>query len=161
MSDIKRGFAPFVPSGAQVLILGSFPSVKSRSSEFYYGNPQNRFWRVLAEFFNEDTPISTSDKREFLTRHKIALWDMVSECEIEGSSDSSIKNYKVADVVNLLQNHKFGLIILNGGKARELFERYCHEADVPAVGLPSTSPANARFSKDEWFRALSRAFGRA
>ena len=105
------GFEPFCHINSKILILGSFPSVKSRKVEFYYGNPQNRFWSTVSEFFGEETPVTVDDKKNFLLKHDIALWDMVTECEIKGSMDSEIKNYKVADIKNLLQKFKIKYII--------------------------------------------------
>lgn len=155
------GFEPFCNRNSKILILGSFPSVKSRKVEFYYGNPQNRFWSTVSEFFGEETPVTVDDKKNFLLKHDIALWDMVTECEIKGSMDSEIKNYKVADIKNLLQKFKIKYIILNGGKAYEIFTENYADIGVDYVKLPSTSPANTRFSKGEWFDALSRVFKRA
>lgn len=158
MSERVFGFQPFYSSDSKILILGSFPSVKSRKAEFYYGNPQNRFWSTLSEFFGEDLPLGTENKKEFLLRHKIALWDIVTECEIVGSMDSEIKNYRVADIEKLLQKINVGLIILNGCKAYEIFcKKYAH-IRAEYIKLPSTSPANTRFSKEVWFDALSRVF---
>lgn len=161
MTEIKKGFEPFYGKDAKLLILGSFPSVKSRQTEFYYGNSQNRFWRVLSEFFGEITPRSVEQKKEFLIRRKIALWDIVTECEIVGSRDSTIKSFKIADIKNLLQKIEISLIIINGGKAAEIFEKNFPDLSVPYIKLPSTSPANARFSKEEWFCGLSRVFERS
>lgn len=160
MSDIQKGFEPFIGCNPKILILGSFPSVKSRKIEFYYGNPQNRFWKTLAEFFGQPLPQTVEDKKQFLSSNQIALWDVVTECEIVGSQDAKIKNFKVADVQNLLQKIDVQLIILNGSKAYEIFSRYYQEIDVPYIQLPSTSPANTRFSKEKWFDALSGVFGR-
>lgn len=161
MSEIKYGFAPFYGNGAKLLILGSFPSVKSRKTEFYYGNARNRFWSVLSEFFNEKTPLGVDEKKNFLLRNNIALWDIVTECEIVGSQDATISNFKVADVKNLLQKIKVCLIILNGSRAAEIFLKNYPDVGVPYLKLPSTSPANIRFSKEEWFCGLSRVFGRS
>lgn len=161
MSEIKRGFAPFYGKDAKLLILGSFPSVKSRQTNFYYGNSQNRFWRVLSEFFGENTPENQEEKEQFLIKHQIALWDIVTECEIVGSQDSTIKSYVVADIKNLLQKNDFCLIILNGRRAAEIFCENYADISVPYIKLPSTSPANARFSKEEWFCGLSRVFKRS
>lgn len=160
MENKVKGFEPFYSSDSQILILGSFPSVKSRQVEFYYGNPQNRFWSVLAEFFGETKPISVADKKAFLAKHGIALWDIVTECEIKGSMDSDIKNYRVADIENLLQKIKVRLIILNGSKAYEIFLKRYRDIETEYIKMPSTSPANTRFSKEEWFDALSRVFKR-
>ena len=160
MGEIKRGFEPFYGKNPQVLILGSFPSVKSRKVEFYYGNRQNRFWRTLSEFFGCEEPVSVEEKKKFLVSNGIALWDVVEECEIVGSQDSTIKNFKVADIKKLLQKIDVRIIILNGSKAYDIFSRYFSDIGVPYVQLPSTSPANTRFSKEKWFDELSGIFGR-
>ena len=159
MCDIKCGFLPVFDKNSRVLILGSFPSVKSRQVEFYYGNRQNRFWKILCGFFKEDIPESTSDKIAFLHKIHVALWDVVIECEIEGSSDSSIKNYKVADLREVLSVSTIELILLNGGKAFEIFNKFYGGISVPYIKLPSTSPANTRCDAGEWVRALSSVFG--
>lgn len=159
MSEIKYGFAPVYDENSRLLILGSFPSVKSRKTEFYYGNPRNAFWKTLCGFFGEGVPADTAGKIDFLKRRNIALWDMVTQCEIVGSQDTTIKNFKVADVKKLLQNSKISYIILNGVKAYEIFLNNFADVQVPYVKLPSTSPANTRFSKDEWYDCLSGFFG--
>lgn len=160
MNEIKKGFEPFFGGNPKILILGSFPSVKSRKIEFYYGNPQNRFWTTLAEYFGQSLPITVDDKKDFLCLNHIALWDVVAECEIVGSQDSKIKNFKVVDIQKLLQKIEVQLIILNGSKAYEIFIRHYPDIDVPYIQLPSTSPANTHFSKEQWFDALSGVFGR-
>lgn len=158
--EIKYGFEPFYDENSVLLILGSFPSVKSRQVEFYYGNKQNRFWKTVCGFFGEEVPGDIAGKKDFLKRRKIALWDMVTECEIVGSQDSKIKNFKVADIKKLLQNSKIHYIMLNGSKAAEIFLHDFGDISVPYVRLSSTSPANTRFDKEEWFDTLSRVFGR-
>lgn len=160
MDVIKHGFQPVFDENSKVLILGSFPSVKSREIEFYYGNKRNRFWETVCSYFGEEIPNDTKGKTEFLLRRNIALWDVVSECEIVGSKDDTIKNFEVADIKKVLQNSKTSFIILNGGKAYEIFLKHFEDIEVPFVKLSSTSPANTRFSKVEWYAALSRAFGR-
>lgn len=160
MSAIKVGFEPFAEQNSEVLILGSFPSVMSRKTEFYYGNPQNRFWKTLAEFFGVSKPETVEQKKDFLSANRVALWDVVTECEIEGSQDSTIKKFKVANIQKLLQKIDVKLIILNGGKAYEIFKKHFCDIKVPYIGLPSTSPANTRFSKEKWFDALSTVFER-
>lgn len=160
MSGLIKGFEPVYDKNSRVLILGSFPSVKSRKVEFYYGNRQNRFWRVVSAYFEEPLPQTTEEKINFLLKRNIALWDIVTECEIVGSQDSTIKNYKVADLKTLLQNSEIGYIILNGGKASSVFLSQYADINVPYEKLPSTSPANTRFDEKEWFNALSRAFNR-
>lgn len=159
MSQLKCGFQPFFEADSRVLILGSFPSVKSRAVEFYYGNRQNRFWPTVSSFFGENAPGSTEEKKEFLRRRKIALWDIVTECEITGSQDASIKNYKIANLRQVLDNAPIELIMINGGTALKLFERNYAGISTPYAGMPSTSPANTRFFKEKWEDALRRVFG--
>lgn len=161
MGEIKYGFAPFNAENGTLLILGSFPSVKSRQVEFYYGNRQNRFWKTVCGFFGEGVPESVEEKKNFLVRRNIVLWDTVTECEIVGSQDSKIKNFKVADIKKLLQNSKINYIILNGGKAAEIFEKYFGDVSVSYEKLPSTSPANTGFDGERWRNALQRAFSGA
>ena len=158
MSELVQGFDPVYDKDSKVLILGSFPSVKSRRVEFYYGNPQNRFWLVVCSYFGESIPESTESKREFLKRRNIALWDIVTECRIVGSQDATIKNFKVADLKTLLQNSKIGFIILNGSKAFSIFREHYTDIHTGYCKVPSTSPANTRFDEKEWKDALSRAF---
>ena len=161
MSGLINGLPPFGDTGSEILILGSFPSVLSRKAEFYYGNPLNRFWNTLAGYFGENTPQTAEDKKRFLLSHRIALWDIVTECEISGSKDSAIKNFKVADIKSFLQNKKIGFIILNGRKAYTIFSEHFKDLGVPYERVQSTSPANTHFKKEQWFDVLSRAFGRA
>lgn len=151
---IYKGFLPFFDENSEILILGSFPSVISRETNFYYGNKQNRFWKVLAEAFGEPAPETIGEKQALLKNHKIALWDVVAECEITGSLDSTIKNYKVADLQQVLDNAKIRKIILNGGKAKEIFLKNFRSLSDFAVFLPSTSPLNTRFDKTIWLNAL-------
>ncbi len=152
------GFEPVYDGNSRLLILGSFPSVKSRQTDFYYGNKQNRFWRVLCSHFGENIPDSVEDKRAFLLKYRIALWDVVTECEIIGSKDDTIKNFKVADIKTFLQNSQIKYIILNGSKAYSIFCGNYADIEVPFVKLPSTSPANTRFDEKEWHDAISAAF---
>lgn len=158
MSEIKRGFEPVWNRESKVLILGSFPSVKSRSSSFYYGNPQNRFWKVLCGYFGESVPYDNDGKRQFLYRRNIALWDVVAECEIVGSQDATIKNYTVADIPEVIEKSNISLIIVNGNKAYEIYSKHFSSIKTPCVKLPSTSPANTRFDKNLWYAALKAAF---
>lgn len=160
MGEIKRGFEPVYDKDSKLLILGSFPSVKSRQIDFYYGNKQNKFWKTVCGFFGEDVPEDTEGKKQFLYRRNIALWDIVTECEIVGSQDSTIKNFKTADIEKLLQNSKISFIMINGGTAFGIFEKRFADIKVPYKKLPSTSPANTRFSKEEWFDCLSGIFER-
>lgn len=160
MSERITGFAPFFQSDAKVLILGSFPSVKSREQSFYYGHPQNAFWRILSTFFDEDKPICADEKKAFCLRNKIALWDIVTDCEIVGSRDETIKNFTVANLQEVLQNAPIECILINGGRAYSIFEKHYGGLEIPYFKLPSTSPANARRKDDEWYFALRRAFNR-
>ncbi len=151
---IYKGFLPFFDENSEILILGSFPSVISRETNFYYGNKQNRFWKVLAEAFGEPAPETIGEKQALLKNHKIALWDVVTECEITGSLDSTIKNYKVADLRQVLDKANVKIIILNGGKAKEIFLKNYKYLSDSALLLPSTSPLNTRFDKTIWLNAL-------
>lgn len=160
MSGKITGFAPYFHSDSKVLILGSFPSVKSRAVDFYYGNPQNAFWRIVSGFFGEPVPISTEDKKDFLTRNKIALWDIVTECEITASRDDTIKNFKVANLAEVLQNSAVECILINGGTAYRIFAKRYVGLDKTVMKLPSTSPANTRRDDNEWYAALRTAFNR-
>ncbi len=160
MSEIKYGFEPVFDENSEVLILGSFPSVKSRAVTFYYGNKQNKFWKTLCSFFGEEIPAATEDKIEFLLRRKVALWDIVTECEIDGSKDDTIRNYRVANLEKVLQNSKIRLIIANGGKAYDILSANYKDIGVEVLKLPSTSPANTRFKVELWSDALSRIVGR-
>ena len=159
MSDIKYGFNPVFDKNSRVLILGSFPSVKSRQVEVYYGNKQNRFWRILSSFFGEELPLSTDEKISLLKRHYVALWDIVTQCEIVGSSDVTIKNYKVADLEIVTSVANLELIILNGGKAAEIFKKNYSWLNIRTEFLPSTSPANTRCDEGLWYKALASVFG--
>ena len=134
---------------SRILILGSFPSVKSREYGFFYGHPQNRFWRVVAAVCGEDVPVTNDEKREFLLRSKIAVWDVIYSCEIEGSADSSIKNAVPTDIAKILETADIKQVFTNGKKADELYRKYQEKKTaMPSVCLPSTSPANAAWSLD-------------
>ena len=136
---------PFYNKDSKVLILGSFPSVKSREEGFYYAHPQNRFWRVLSSVFEEEIV----DKKEFLKKHKIALFDVCASCEIKGSSDASIKEVVPNDIEEILKESGIKQIILNGNTASKLYQKYMKDIKVPSITLPSTSPANASFSLEK------------
>ena len=139
----------FINEDSEILILGSFPSVKSREVMFYYGHPQNRFFRVLGRLFNKDVPLTVEDRKAFLKRHKIALYDVIEECDIEGSADSSIKNVKPIDIVSILMKYpSIRKICITGNKAKALFDKYLLSkvGNIKVIYLPSTSPANARMS---------------
>lgn len=159
MTDRVYGFEPVYDKDSKLLILGSFPSVKSRKIDFYYGNKQNRFWKTICSFFGENIPESVDEKKEFLLRNNIALWDIVTECEIEGSKDSTIKNFKIAALEKVLQNSEISFIILNGSTAFDIFCKSYGDIDIEFKKLPSTSPANPTFKCEEWYSVLRRIFG--
>lgn len=143
-----------------MLILGSFPSVKSREAQFYYGHPQNRFWPLIAALCGETTPYTQQEKEALLTAHQLALYDVIESCTIIGSADSSIEDVIVTDLAPLLSGSQIGTrIYTNGAKAHQLYMKYTFPTlGIPAVKLPSTSPANATFSldrlKQEWGQLL-------
>lgn len=139
-------FAPVVSQDARVLILGSFPSVRSRLNGFYYGHKQNRFWRLMALLFHEDVPQDIAEKTALLIRHRIALWDVVSACDITGSSDSSLRAEAPNDIPSLVRGTPIKKVLLNGQTAGKLYARYFATLDIPYAVLPSTSPANAAWS---------------
>ncbi|MDR3263602.1 MAG: DNA-deoxyinosine glycosylase [Clostridiales bacterium] len=147
-----KGFEPFFDKDSRVLILGSFPSVKSRESGFYYGNKQNKFFKTLSRFFDEETPDSIEAKKDFLKRRRIALYDVISECEITGSSDSKISLYKNADMDAVLNCAHIEKILLNGTKAYGIFKNLY--PDRACILMPSTSPANPRYDYKKWADAL-------
>lgn len=138
---------PVYNGSSRVLILGSFPSVKSREYGFFYGHPQNRFWRVVAAVFDEKTPESIEEKKAFLLRNGIAAWDVIHSCEITGSSDSSIRNAVPNDIKHIIEESRIERIFTNGKKSDELYKKYLEkQTGIKAVCLPSTSPANAVYS---------------
>lgn len=157
---IEHGFEPVFDERSRVLVLGSFPSVLSRANAFYYGNPQNRFWRVMAACLGAPAPPNEGDslasgepatldasiaaKRAMLLNGGVALWDVIESCDIKGSSDASIKNVVPAHVERIAGAASIEQVICNGGTAGRLYKRYLQErAGLPAIVLPSTSPANA------------------
>ena len=159
MENTKEvGFAPVYNAESKLLILGSFPSVKSREIAFYYGHKQNRFWKMLCSYFNEPIPSTVDEKKKFLYRNKIALWDIATACEIKGSSDASIKNAEIADLSPILQGTKIEKILLNGSLSYELFMQKYAGLAIPYVKMPSTSPANPRYKEETWRNALDDVF---
>ena len=144
---IEHPFPPLYDKDSRILILGSFPSVKSREQNFFYGHPQNRFWKTVAGVLSEKVPESIEEKKDFLHRNHIALWDVIHSCDIEGSSDSSIKNVQPNDLQQIFQSADIRAIYCNGAKAFQYYEKYQEkQTGKKAVKLPSTSPANAAFS---------------
>ena len=142
-------FPPVYDAESEILILGSFPSVKSREIMFYYGHPQNRVWRVLAAVYNADVPQNTDEKTRFLLKHHIALWDVLASCEVTGSADSSIKNAVPNDLSVILSRADIRRIYTNGKTSEKYYKRFSEEiTGRGSVCLPSTSPANAVWSLD-------------
>lgn len=145
---------PVYNKDSKILILGSFPSVKSREEEFFYAHPQNRFWKVISTITNYPLPKTVKEKKEMLLESHIAVFDVIESCDIVGSSDSSIKNVKVNDLKVIIDNSKIKKIFLNGGTAFNLYKKYNKDIDISYKKLPSTSPANARYSLEmllnEW-----------
>ena len=145
---------PFFDTDSRVLILGSFPSVKSREQMFFYGHPQNRFWKVAAAVFGEDAPATIPAKKVFLKRHHIAMWDVIGSCDIEGSADSSIRNVSANDLSVILDRADIRQIYVNGQTAYKYYCKYSEKAaGRPAICLPSTSPANAAWSVERLVEA--------
>ncbi len=141
---------PFFNKNSEILILGSLPSIKSRKEGFYYAHPQNKFWKVLSSIFKEDIPASIEDKKIFLNKHHIALWDVVKSCTIIGSSDSSIRNVTANDISSIIKKSKITKIYTTGKKAYHLYYKYLFkETGIEAIYLPSTSPANASISYEK------------
>ena len=141
---VIHGIAPVYDENSAALVLGTMPSPKSRETGFYYGHPHNRFWRVLAEVFADETPETVAERKAFLLRHRVALWDVCASCEIEGAADASIREVVPNDVGALLAKLNVKRVFFNGAKAQELFERYITPPEgVTFTRLPSTSPANA------------------
>ena len=141
---------PLFNSESRILILGSFPSVKSRESMFYYGHPQNRFWKVISRVFEREEPKSIDEKKELLLSLGIALWDVIYSCDIVGSSDSSIKNVVPNDVLSIINASKIEKIYVNGMTAKKYYDKFLKDKlQMEAELLPSTSPANAVFALDD------------
>ena len=158
MQERKIGFQPVFDENSKILILGSFPSVKSRAIDFYYGNKRNRFWKVVCGYFKEEIPETVEGKKSFLKRRNIALWDMVMSCEIEGSADASVKNAEIADIPFVLERSKIEKILLNGTLAYDLFVEHYANVDMPYIKMPSTSSANPRFDEGIWRKELNDVF---
>jgi len=143
-------FEPVYNSQSNVLILGTFPSVKSREQNFFYGNPQNRFWKVIAAITCSPLPLTVEEKKAMLLHHGIAIWDVIQSCDITGSSDSSIKNVVPMDFSRILKSAKIKQIYANGATAEKLYQKYCEvSTGRNIVKLPSTSPANAACSLEK------------
>ena len=140
---------PIYNQDSRVLILGSFPSVISREHQFYYHNPQNRFWKIINNIFDENVQ-TIPDKTNLCLTHHIALWDVIESCEIKGSSDASISNVKVNDIASLLSQTSIDTIITNGSTAHKYYQKYLYPVlNLQDIPLPSTSSANARYKLED------------
>ena len=163
---ISHGFDPVFDERSRVLVLGSFPSVLSRENRFYYGNPRNRFWRVMADVLGEGEPAvdDIAGKRAMLLRHGVALWDVIESCDVRGSSDASIRNVVPADVARITRVAPVRAVLCNGATAGRLYRRWLEPVTgLAAAVLPSTSPANAAWSAERlaerWREVLLAALG--
>lgn len=156
-------FPPTYNEKSKILILGSFPSVKSRETRYYYGHPRNRFWKVLSAIYSEKVPINNEEKEELVLRNELALWDAVAVCNIRGSEDSSIKNVIPNDISLIIKQSCIKKIIVNGKSAQSLYKKYSEKkTGIEAICLPSTSPANAAWSLErliaEWKKFLCSSY---
>jgi len=143
-------FAPLYSKSSDTLILGSFPSVKSREENFYYGNKQNRFWKVISTVYHEKIPDTIEEKKHIILKNNLALWDVIYSCDIELSKDSSIKNVTANDLSSIIVQSNIKRIFVNGKKAFSLYQKYSEsKTGLSAVCLPSTSPANAQWTLEK------------
>ena len=159
--QIEHTFEPVWNKCSRILILGTFPSVKSRENQFYYGHPQNRFWKVLAALTESMVPQTIEEKKKMLLENGIAIWDVIQRCSIQGSSDSSIRDVVANDIASLLGKSKISKTYGNGAKACELYDKFVREqTGIDIQKLPSTSPANAMYQLErlqkEWGRILDK-----
>ena len=153
---LDHPFGPLYDENSRVLILGSFPSVRSREQNFFYGHPQNRFWKVVAAVFGQPVPQTVEEKKLLILDNGLALWDSIASCEITGSSDASIRNVRANDISVILNSCSIERIYCNGRKSHELYQKYIEpETGREAVCLPSTSPANAKWTLEKLTEAWS------
>ena len=154
---ISHPIPPVFDGHSRILILGSFPSVKSRETAFFYGHPQNRFWKVISTILGESLPTTVDEKRELLLKHRVALWDVLASCDIDGSADSSIRNAAPNDISAILSTADVRAIFVNGKTAEKYYNRYIKPlTNRSAICLPSTSPANAATSFERLLDAWQR-----
>ena len=147
---VNHSFPIFIDSNSKILILGSFPSVKSREEDFYYMHKQNRFYKILSNLFNEDFyNVDINTKKELLSKYHIALYDVIESCEIENSNDETIKNVEPSNIKEFIKNTNIKHIFINGNKAKELFIKYNNDLINMTTFLPSTSARNARFNLEK------------
>jgi double-stranded uracil-DNA glycosylase len=151
---VSHPFEPVVFPDSRVLILGTMPSVQSRAYHFYYGHPRNRFWPLLACIFGSETPQTIAEKKKLLHRHAIALWDVIQSCQIRKSADQSIRTPVMNPVEHLIDQYPIQVVLANGQAAARLYNRYIiKKTGMPCIALPSTSPANARWTLAELVEA--------
>ena len=157
---VTHTFEPIYDKNSTILILGTMPSDKSREANFYYMNPQNLFWKVLSKLLSEPFPETIEKKKAFLLKNRIAIWDVLKSCDIEASSDSSIKNPEPNDFSQIFNIAKISAVFTNGTKATSLYKKFCSkETGIESICLPSTSPANRKFYTydkilEEWSKIL-------
>lgn len=151
---IVHPIPPLYNENSKTLILGSFPSVKSREAEFFYGHPQNRFWAVVAKLYGAEKPQTVEEKTKLVLENNLAMWDVIHSCEIEGSADSSISNVTANDLSVILENSKVDRIFVNGKTAEKYYNKYTFpKTGIKAICLPSTSPANAAWNIEKLVEA--------
>nr|WP_200762328.1 DNA-deoxyinosine glycosylase [Nitrosophilus alvini] len=158
---ICHPFKPVIDKNSEILILGSFPSIDSFKNSFYYGHKRNQFWKILSNIFEENEPKTIEEKTEFLKKHHIALWDMVKVCSRQNSLDSSLKDVEVNDIEALLKKYRgIKALFFTGKKAYNLYKKHFSHLSIPAVYLPSPSPAYVKMSYEEklkiWKRELKK-----
>lgn len=159
MTALTHPFPPLYDGNSRILVLGSFPSVASRAVNFFYGHPRNRFWQLLADWAGEPLPCDTEGRRALALRHGIAMWDVLASCEIEGSSDASVRNAVPNDLSPIFAAAEIRTVLCNGSLSKSVYDRYLFQkTGIPALAMPSTSPANAAWSleklKSVWYPAL-------
>lgn len=155
-THVTHNFPPLFAPDARALILGSIPSPKSREQAFFYGHPRNRFWPVLAAVFGEPAPQTIEDKRSLALRHRIAMWDTLAACDIRGASDTSIRNPVTNDLPWLIAQTQVRAVFCTGATSYKYYKKLCQpQTGIEAVCLPSTSPANAAWSKERLIQAYS------
>lgn len=156
---LHHEFPPVWDRDSEILILGSFPSVRSREEGFFYGHPRNRFWEVVSCVAHKVKPVTIEEKKEFLLSSHIAVWDVIESCEICGSSDSSIRNVVPNDISCILSQAPIRRILANGRMAERLYYKYIFpDVQRPVVAVPSTSPANAVWTRERLIEKYKEAF---
>lgn len=156
VKNIIHQFEPVYTPQSKILMLGTMPSPKSREQGFYYGHPRNRFWRVVSDVRGEKEPQSIEEKKAFLIRNNIAIWDVLYSCDIAGADDNSIKNPIPNDISRILNKSDIRAVFATGRKAESLYKRYClNDIGMDITGLPSTSPANCRITYEQLYQAYS------